>query len=68
MRHRPFAVGACHMYRAETLLGMPQMLHQTHSVGNIGLICRLPYAVIHRQTIEEVFYRFVVGHAACSLD
>jgi hypothetical protein len=49
-----FAVGAGHMDGTEPLLGMAEMLHEADGVGDVGLICSLPDAVVHGQTVEEV--------------
>ena len=62
VRHRTLPVGSCHMQRPEPPLGMSQMVHQFLRVGNIGLICRLPYPVVHGQTVKHIVECLLISH------
>ena len=57
-----FAVGASHMDASELPFGIAEVLHKLHRISDVGLIGRLPDAVVHGQGIEEVFEGLLVGH------
>ena len=62
MGDTPLSVGACHMYRLESLFGMIQITHNGLGVVEVGLIGGSTHTMIGGQGMKEIVYGFLVVH------